>query len=166
MTANHLIESENAPRKPIHYEWRLTIDNNIQKVQMEFQAEYRKRAWREALEGYTYSYNGRAYQDVASLWAEESESLSKNAFIGVDAYGGKVLKTYESIPTFDCADREWDSKEVKYLFFDGKNVHLVVMRGGYRIASLTFYENLQSADILLKPLFEKLGWPEMGIRWK
>lgn len=39
---------------------------------------------------------------------------------------------------------------------------MVVMQGGYRIASLTFYEKLLSADIRLKPIFEKLC---NGIDW-
>ena len=59
----------------------------------------------------------------------------------------------------------WDSMELEYLFFDGKHIHLVVMRGGYRIAKLTFYEQLLSADMGLKPLFENLGWPTDNIRW-
>ena len=69
------------------------------------------------------------------------------------------------IPTFDSSDREWDSKELEFLFSDGKNIHLVVMRGGYRIARLTFYVNLLSADRRLKPVFEKLGWSTDGVSW-
>jgi len=40
-----------------------------------------------------------------------------------------------------------------------------VLRGGYRIAKLVFYEKLRSADIRLKGLFEELGWPTEKITW-
>lgn len=115
--------------------------------------------------GYIYSLNGKTYRDVASLWNEPGEELSKNVQIGTDVYGHHVLRTYTQIPTFDSGDREWDSEELEFLMFDGKDMNLIVMRGGYRIASLTFYEKLLSADMRLKPLFEKLGWPTAEIQW-
>ncbi len=60
------------------------------------------------------------------------------------------------------AGREWDGRVLEHLVFDGKAFHLAVMRGGYKMASLIFYENLLSANICLKPIFEKLGWPMSG----
>ena len=84
---------------------------------------------------------------------------------GVDKFGEKVLRIRYSIPTFDSIDREWNSKAEEYLMFDGKDIHLVTMAGGYRIAQLSFYEKLLSADIGMKPIFEKLSWPMDGISW-
>ena len=117
------------------------------------------------MDGYTYSLNGRSYRDVESLWAEQIEKLTQNASIGVDTFGEKVLRIHYSIPTFDSCDREWDSMQQLYLMFDGKNVHLVTMNGGYRIAQIGIYEKLLSADIRMKPIFEKLGWPLKDITW-
>lgn len=117
------------------------------------------------MDGYTYTFNGRTYRDVNSLWTEAVEELAKNISIGVDTFGEKVLRIYHSIPTFDSGDREWDSEEIEYLMSDGKDIHLIVMRGGYRIARLTFYEKLQTADKRMKPVFEKLNWPMDGIAW-
>jgi len=77
-----------------------------------------------------------------------------------------VLRGYTEIPTFDSGDREWDSAEIEFLMFDGRNIHLIVLRGGYSIAYLTFYEKLLTADARMKPIFEKLGWPMDGITWK
>ena len=74
-----------------------------------------------------------------ALWEKDIEQLSENIFLGQDAFGEQVLKIYTQVPTFDSGDREWDSKVLEYLFFDGRAVNLVVLNGGYRIASLTFY---------------------------
>lgn len=68
-------------------------------------------------------------------------------------------------PTFDSGDREWDSAEIEYLMFDGKDIHLIIMRGGYRIAYLIFYEKLLTADARMKPIFKKLSWPVDNITW-
>ena len=49
--------------------------------------------------------------------------------------------------------------------FDGQDIHLVTMNAGYRIAQIGFYEKLMSADIRMKPVFEKLGWSMPAIAW-
>ena len=136
-----------------------------EKYSLTFQTACRKNNRYGGMDGYTYSFNGRTYQDVASLRVAPLEEIFKNVYLTADAYGEKVLRTYKQIPTFDSGDREWDSTELEYLFFDGKHIHLVVMRGGYRIAKLTFYEKLLTADVRMKPIFEKLGWPMDGIEW-
>lgn len=117
------------------------------------------------MDGYIYSFNGRSYRDVDSLWAERIEKLTQNVSIGVDKFGEKVLRIHYSIPTFDSCDREWDSMQQLFLMFDGKDIHLVTMNGGYRIAQIGFYEKLMSADIRIKPVFEKLGWSMPEIAW-
>lgn len=40
-----------------------------------------------------------------------------------------------------------------------------VMYGGYNIADLTFYEKLLTADSRMKPIFNRLGWPQNDIEW-
>lgn len=117
------------------------------------------------MDGYFYSFNGRSYRDVDSLWREQIEELTQNVSIGVDIYGEKVLRIHYSIPTYDFCDREWDGVQQLYLMFDGKDIHLINMNGGYRIAQISFYETLLSADIRMKPVFEKLGWPMPPIVW-
>lgn len=151
---------------PVSYTMKVSPLGGKEKITLEFRHQTRRADFgSKGLDGYTYSYNGRTYRDTESLRVAPMEEISKNVFLTADAYGEKVLRTYTQIPTFDSGDREWDSMELEYLFFDGKHIHLVVMRGGYRIAKLTFYEQLLSADISLKPLFEKLGWPTDNIRW-
>ena len=117
------------------------------------------------MDGYTYSFNGRTYQDVRPFTTETIEKLSENVSIARDAFGEMVLRRYTNIPTFDSGDREWDSAEIEYLMFDGKDIHLIIMRGGYRIAYLIFYEKLLTADARMKPIFKKLSWPVDNITW-
>ena len=151
---------------PVSYTMKVSPLGGKEKILLEFRHQTRRADFgSKGLDGYTYSYNGRTYRDTESLRVAPMEEISRNVFLTADAYGEKVLRTYTQIPTFDSGDREWDSMELEYLFFDGKHIHLVVMRGGYRIAKLTFYEQLLSADMGLKPLFEKLGWPTDNIRW-
>jgi hypothetical protein len=150
---------------PVSYTMQVSPIGGKAKIVLIFQQKFRLLSGNSGLDGYIYSFNGRVYRDVESLWREPVEDVFKNVQITTDDHGGKVLKTYTQIPTFDSGDREWDSKELEFLFFDGQDIHLVVMRGGYRIARLTFYEKLLSADIRMQPVFEKLGWPMSGIEW-
>ena len=151
--------------KPISYTMNVAPDGGSQGITLAFQSTYTRTNFGTGMDGYTYSFNGRTYQDVASLRVAPLEEIYKNVYLTADAYEEKVLRTYKQIPTFDSGDREWDSMELEYLFFDGKHIHLVVMRGGYRIAKLTFYEKLLTADVRMKPLFERLGWPTGCIEW-
>lgn len=147
------------------YVMKQAPDGSSHKFRLEFAREYEKSSWSGGMDGYTYRLGGRTYQDVESLWKEPVEDICKNVQIVTDIYGEKVLKTYTQVPTFDSGDREWDSKRLEFLFFDGKNIHLVLMAGGYRIAKLTFYEKLLAADVRMKPVFEKLGWKMPDIKW-
>lgn len=155
--------------KPVSYQTRLPLDGSdgdLISLTLEFQSKCRKNHVGEGMDGYTYSFHGRSYRDYESLWTDDTETIAPGVFLGKDRYGGRVLGTRCNIPTFDYADREWDSRVLEFLFLDGANVQLLVVRGGYKIASLTFYENLVSADCRLRPLFERLGWPTGGIDWK
>lgn len=136
-----------------------------EKYSLTFQTACRKNNRYGGMDGYTYTFHGRNCRDVDSLWAERVEKLAENVLIGVDKFGEKVLLIHYSIPTFDSCDREWNSRAEEYLMYDGKDIHLVTMAGGYRIAQLTFYEKLLTADARMKPIIEKLGWPLDGIVW-
>lgn len=150
---------------PVSYTMKVSPLGGKEKIRLEFRRQYRRESGMSGLDGYTYSFNDRTYRDTESLRVAPMKEIAPNVYLTADAYGEKVIRTYTQIPTFDSGDREWDSMELEYLFFDGKHIHLVVMRGGYRIARLTFYTELLSADPGLKPIFEQLGWPTEGISW-
>ena len=134
-------------------------------LRLDFSRSWEESGLYKSLDGFTYSFNGRTYRDVESLLGEPCREISKNVTIHRDIWGGNVLCAYTSIPTFDSGDREWDSKMLECLFFDGKEIHLVILRGGYRIAKLIFYSPLRGADLRLKPLFEELGWSTQTLSW-
>lgn len=152
-------------RIPVAYRMNVAPDGGSQKITLKFRSTYIRDNISSGMDGYTYTFNGRTYRDTESLRVAPMEEITPNVFLTADAYGEKVLRTYKQIPTFDSGDREWDSMELEYLFFDGKHIHLLVMRGGYRIAKLTFYEKLLSADMRMKPIFETMGWPADSIEW-
>lgn len=153
--------------QPVYYTLNVPVEGKNQKLRLGFASRCKKsKMGMESMDGYTYQFNGRTYRDNTSLWEKTVEELSGNVFLGKDCYGEGVLECYTPIPTFDSGDREWDSRLLEYLFFDGKDIRMVVLHGGYRIASLTFYGHLLCADARLKPIFEKLGWPLSLIRWE
>lgn len=108
--------------------------------------------------GTVYLLNQKEYTDVSTLNCHRLCEIGKDVFLCEDIYGNKVLYRCEDIPTFDSADREWDSWLSEYLMYDGKQVNLVVGRGGYRIARLTVYEELLEADQGLYAYLERLGY--------
>lgn len=150
---------------PSPYEFKLPVDGQETPLTLGFRNRYRKRNIWGGIDGYTYSFNGRTYKDIKPFDGQSIERLSGNVSIAKDTYGAMVLRRYTEIPTFDSSDREWDSGETEYLIFDGKDIHLIVMRGGYHIAQMIFYEKLLTADARMKPTFEKLGWPMDDIAW-
>ena len=159
------VEMEKELEKPLPYTLKIPVDGQETALTLGFQKRYKKKKHFEGMDGYTYSFNGRSYTDVRAFQTKAIEMLSDNVSIARDAFGDMVLRRRTEIPTFDSGDREWDSTELEFLMFDGKDIHLIVLRGGYSIAYWTFYEKLLTADARIKPIFEKLGWPKDNITW-
>ena len=151
-------------REPIIYKM-MPVNEDGKYCQLEFQKKNIQRKPGVGMDGYEYSYNGRKYKDMDTLTAKILEELAGDSRLWQDEYGEYVISTYMRVPTFDSGDREWCSYLRGFLFFDGKKIHLLEVEGGYKIATLTFYENLKAADGSLKPLFERLGWPTEKICW-
>ena len=151
--------------EPQPYMFKIPLDDRETALSLGFQKRYKKRdAWK-GMDGYTYSFNSRSYTDVRAFQTKAIENLSEDVSIAKDTYGNMVLRRYTEIPTFDSGDREWDSAEIEFLMFDGRDIHLIVLRGGYHIAHLIFFEKLLTADSRMKPIFKKLGWPVDNITW-
>ena len=157
---------ENQLKEPVPYTLTLEDGKERLNLSLKFESAYRKDHYSTALESYAFTFHKRTYPNVSALRKEEVMDLTKDISICKDAYGEQDLIIYTRIPTFDSGDREWDSRILKFLIFDGQAINLVVLRGGYQIAHLTFYETLLSADCRLKAYFDKLGWPTKGIDWQ
>ena len=150
---------------PLPYTLIIPVDGLETPMQLGFSNRCKKSNLWAGMDGYTYSANGRTYKDIQAFRTAAIEKLSEKVSIAQDTFGEMVLRRYTDIPTFDSGDREWDSEENEYLMFDGKHIHLIIMRGGYHIAYLIFFEKLLTADVRMRPIFEKLGWPPDGIQW-
>lgn len=74
----------------------------------------------------------------------------------IDQEGNPVVLLFQSVPTFDFSDREYDS--YRALFIVEKNQRLTgyLFAGGYRLAKVTKYSCLTLADEKTKELFEAL----------
>lgn len=158
-------EMEKELAHPLPYSLKIPVNGQETALTLGFQKRYKKMKHFAGMDGYTYSFNSRTYKDIKAFDTLSIEKLSENVSIARDAFGDMVLRRHTEIPTFDSSDRDWDSEENEYLMFDGKDIHLIIMRGGYRIAHLIFFEKLLTADARMRPIFEKLGWPTNGIKW-
>ena len=121
---------------------------------------------KDDITGYQYTLNGRTYTDVSSFHAGDRQKLEEDVEIRTDIYGSKVLWVYQEIPTFDSDDRDWDSHAVRYLIYDGREIDLIYMRGGYHIAKLKIYKGLQYADRGLKSYLKQLDFPADNIHFQ
>ena len=157
---------ENQLKEPVPYTLTLEDGKERLNLSLQFESAYRKDHHSTVFEKYAFTFHGRTYPNVSALREEEVMDLTKDISICKDAYGEQDLIIYTRIPTFDSGDWEWDSRILEFLIFDGQAINLVVLRGGYHIAHLTFYETLLSADCPLKAYFDKLGWPTKGIDWQ
>lgn len=87
------------------------------------------------------------------------EKLGDRIAVYEDKYGSRVLYCHSSIPTFDSADREWDSAFDEYIMYDGNAVNLITSREGYKIARLDIYKNLLSVEPKFESYFRQLEFP-------
>lgn len=86
--------------------------------------------------------------------------VSKAIKIYQSADGQAVLYLYESVPTFDAGDREYDSYKELYIFVDRPELEALMVRGGYRLGSVFHYAGLQGMDPKTKELLDSRKNPD------
>ena len=119
----------------------------------------------EDLQERVYQIGERKYKGRETFTEKEDEVISNNERIWEDAYQSKVLAVYDSIPTFDSSDREWDSMKADYLIFDGEHIDAVRCHYGYKMGSIEVYERLFAADQEFRAWLERLDFPIEDIKW-
>lgn len=72
-----------------------------------------------------------------------------------DEKGREVLSIYESVPTFDSGDREWDSFRKIYIIKEKNSFTGVYLAGGYKLAGVLLYTNIECTDEKTKELLRK-----------
>ena len=117
------------------------------------------------LNGCAYQLGKRSYTDIATFSKEKLEQLNDTVSIWLDEYNCKVLCLFIPLPAFDSDDRDWSSRMLEFLVYDGEKIDLVVCCRGYKIGSITIYEDLAAADEGMRSWLEMLEFPLKGIRW-
>lgn len=76
------------------------------------------------------------------LEIEYSENVSKYR----NTKNQPVLVLYESVPTFDAEDREYDSYKELYVYSEEDHMVALLVRGGYRLSRVFYYTEIRGAD--------------------
>lgn len=74
-----------------------------------------------------------------------------------DTLGNAVLAVYYSVPTFDFDDREWDSYGIYYIIQHNDHLCAIRKRGGYRLAKVSYFDNVYCADTTTVQFMETIG---------
>lgn len=85
------------------------------------------------------------------------EEVSREIAWYIDEKGREVLSVYESIPTFDSGDREWNSYQKIYIIKENGFYTGIYLTGGYRLADVKVYQQIQCGDEKTKELFERFA---------
>lgn len=113
-----------------------------------------------------YTINGKKYVGYQTLQAIKV-STGENKYgcdcdrISVyrDRYGHKVILLIRDIPCFDSGDREYDSAHLLYLFHNDGQMNALYCREGYRVATLTLFENVTVSHMELRKFLKAEGFP-------
>lgn len=115
-----------------------------------------------------YTVNGCKYVSTESLEHKRISSANSNqSFLNAkiikyeDVYGNPVLSFYKKIPTFDSADREYDSYQQLYFFYNKRNISALYCHGGYSLSSMTLYENIKPIGLILRLMLRITRIPAM-----
>lgn len=86
--------------------------------------------------------------------------ISEAVKIYQSADGQAVLYLYESVPTFDAGDREYDSYKELYIFVDRPEPEALMVRGGYRLGSVFHYTGFQGLNPETQELLDSRKNPD------
>lgn len=73
-----------------------------------------------------------------------------------DEKGREVLSVYESIPTFDSCDREWNSYKQIYIVKKNGTFTGFYFTGGYHLADVKRYTHMECGDENTKNMLESM----------
>lgn len=107
-----------------------------------------------------YSSEEKGTENVERLERMELkyvEDISDNTAIYKDENGLKALRIFQSIPTFDSGDREWDSYRKLYLIPMADGIEGFMVAGGYKIAWVHYYPYIRWGNEKTKKMMENTG---------
>lgn len=94
-------------------------------------------------------YTAYDHQDTSQLKSygfEYDHDITDSQSIYKNKAGKKALVIYVSVPTFDSADRQWDSYRKLFLIPEEGGMTGFMVSGGYEIAKILAYRDMRYAD--------------------
>ena len=104
-----------------------------------------------------FSVHGRRFSDLSFLSGTKEENMDKGVMICRHEDGTRFLSTCEDVPTFDSADREWDSECCRAVYADDSGIVLIHCSYGYKVGSIQIYMGLVKSNPAFTALLERLG---------
>jgi len=88
---------------------------------------------------------------------EYKRDISDNISIYENTEGLKAIRLFQSIPTFDSGDREWDSYRKLFLVPTTDGIAGFMVAGGYNIAWIHYYPDIRWGNEKTKKMMEHTG---------
>lgn len=103
---------------------------------------------------YEFVYQSQPY--TTDFFAKEPiQEFDRGVKKFLDENGGEALSIYESIPTFDSGDREWNSYQRIYIIREKNSYAGIYLTGGYRLADVNLYSGIEAGDEKTNNLLEQ-----------
>lgn len=109
-----------------------------------------------------YFWLGNRGLRIRDLLGDQVEDFGNDIRKYQDVFGNPVLRLYLSVPTFDSGDREWDSYKVLYIIEHDGHLSGLYLNGGYHLASVVLYRDMDSGESQTEELFQRAGMRPYG----
>lgn len=123
------------------YQWAGRINEDRELI---FKHAYKieRRSWDRGIENCFYRVHNREFKDLSCMSGDTLQKFPDDYEIREHADGTKFMFSYGSIPTFDSADREWDSMCHTAVYCDDYGINMIRCRHGYKIPHIEIYLGL------------------------
>lgn len=152
MSGNAMV---NALSEPV-YQWAGRLDEDRELV---FSKAYEiaPTHYGEGISDVVFRVHSREFKDLSFLYGETLQEYPNHNEIRRHADGTKFYFSYESIPTFDSGDREWDSMSHIAVYADDEGINMIHCRHGYAIPRIKVYIGLKKSIPAFNLWLERLG---------
>lgn len=145
----------NALSKPV-YLWAGKFDEDRELI-FSKAYEIEPNHYGEGISNVTFRVHSRKFKDLSFLNGKTLQEYPDHNEIRRHADGTKFYFSYESIPTFDSGDREWDSMSHLAVYADDEGINMIHCRHGYAIPKIKVYIGLKKSIPAFNLWLERLG---------
>ena len=130
------------------------------KLEFDRASEIHHITYEESLYGCEYRVHSKQFKDMSFVIGYEVKELTDGISIRKYKDGTEFLLLHEKVPTFDSADREWDSDRVVVMYVDEYGITLIDCQYGYRIPNIEVYCGLKKSTKKINELLREIGCDE------